>query len=163
MGKFCFQARYLFPVNIVILSFLRFDLGQNKVAMAFGQCPVVKYMIQTSHGTQDCPLRTFGWPLGGPHSAWYTGNSQKKAPNHQIVLFPPLKQATPSFPIIEYFISTFYGTLGHSLEALGDPQGLLGAPQSLNVAKKGFKSSDIFLSIIQMSTTRFSHSQIIPQ
>ena len=107
-----------------ILSFFHFlnlDLGQNKVALAFRQCPIVKYLIKTFDGTRDCPLETFGGPLGVPI---VSGNSQKNASNHQILLFPPLKQATPSFPIVEYFISTSHGTLGQSLEALGDPQGL---------------------------------------
>ena len=56
--------------------------------------------------------------------------------------------------IVEYLIST-------SHLVVGDPQGSLGAPQSLKTANKCYKSSDITLSTFQMSNTLFSHCEII--
>ena len=104
-------------------------------------------------------LKNFFWLL--PHTLGaplVTGNSQENASNHQIVLCPPFKKATPSFPIVECFISTSHGTLGHSLEAFGDPQGLLEAPLCLKMAKKCFKLLDISLSTFRINNTLFSHS-----
>ena len=53
--------------NCWILPFsnlLHLEHGQNKEAMAFRQCHIVKYLISTSHGTLSC--RGPSGVLGGP-------------------------------------------------------------------------------------------------
>ena len=58
--------------NCWILPFshlLHLEHGQNKDAMAFRQCHIVKYLISTSHGTLDCPLGTI-WEPEGPWGAY---------------------------------------------------------------------------------------------
>ena len=89
--------------------------------------PVVEYSM-TSHGTLGWSLGTFGdpqWPMGGHQSL-------KMGKIWQVREFcPPFLRATPSFPIVKYYISTSHGTLGFPLGTILDPQGCLGAHPSL--------------------------------
>ena len=119
-------------------------------------------LLRAHYFTHTGKLRTIGDPQGG------LGVPKTVQNMPQIIRYSILhrsSQQQPNFPwwnhpIVKYFISTSYGTLGLPLETLRGPWG---GPKSQKTTKTCLKSLDIPFSTFNETKTQFSHSEIIAE
>ena len=106
------------------------------------------------------PLGTLRRVLGGPENGLNMPQIIRNSILHH------LRQQHPvwwNHPIVKYFISTYYGTLGLLLGTLGDPRGPWTGPlRARKWPKHVLISSDIPFSTFNASNTQLSYSEILP-
>ena len=121
-------------------------------------------LLRAHYFTHTGQLGTIGDPQEGPGGGAENGLNMPQIIRNSILHH--LCQQHPvwwNHPIVKYFISTYYGTLGLLLGTLGDPRGPWTGPlRARKWPKHVLISSDIPFSTFNASNTQLSYSEILP-